>query len=84
MEEILIRFIENDFILDKIDTTIKEGFATSREEFIKIAIRELIRKCEFEALAKRMEEFAKANAKKYPENLGEIIGDIRSEEDERL
>ncbi len=86
MEEISIQFKENDFILDKIDSTINMGFVTSREEFIKMAIRELIQKCEFEALTKRMETFARENTIKYPEpdNLSAIIRVIRSEEDERL
>ena len=56
----------------------------NEEDFLKGAIKEMLRKYEIQELNKKMDNFAREMGKKHPKSLSEAILAVRMEEDESL
>ena len=70
--------------MHKVENIVKHGVFENEEEFLKGAIKEMVRMYEIQELNKKMDNFAQKKAKKHPKSLSEAVLEVRMEEDERL
>lgn len=74
----------DDFLARRVKEIIKSGMFENEEEFLKNAIKEMVRKYEVQELNIKMDAFAKEMAKKHPQSLSEMVLSVRTEENESL
>lgn len=74
----------NEFLARRVKEIIESGMFKNEEEFLKDAIKEMVRKYEVQELNTKMDEFAKEMAKKHPKSLSEMVLAARTEENETL
>jgi Arc/MetJ-type ribon-helix-helix transcriptional regulator len=84
MTEILIKTKVDEFLAQRVERLIKNGVFKDEEEFLKDAIKEMLKKCEIRNLNKKMDDFAHKMEKKHPRSLSETLFEIRTEEDDEL
>lgn len=84
MHEIVLKAKVNDFLAHKVENLVKRGVFENEEEFLKGAVKEMVRKYEIEEINKKMDVFAQKMAKRHPKSLSGTVLEVRMEEDERL
>jgi len=84
MPEIVLKAKVDEFLAHKVGNLVKRGVFENEEEFLKGAIKEMVRKYELQELNKKMDNFAQKMAKRHPKSLSEAVLEVRMEEDERL
>ncbi|MCG7848767.1 MAG: ribbon-helix-helix domain-containing protein [ANME-2 cluster archaeon] len=83
MSNKLLQIRVNDYLLHQIDENVNLGLFANRTDFVREAIRDLLRKYEIQRASKKMDTIAQQTAIKYSRNLSEVLQEIREEEDER-
>ena len=68
----------------RVEKIIEDAVFGNEEEFLKEAIREMVRKYEIQELDKRMDTFAREMAIKHPKSISEAVLAVRLEEDENI
>jgi Arc/MetJ-type ribon-helix-helix transcriptional regulator len=84
MPEMELKIKVNEFLARRVKEIVKSGVFTDEEEFLKDAVKEMVRKYEVRELNIRIDEFAGEMAKKHPKSLSEMVMAVRAEEDETL
>jgi Arc/MetJ-type ribon-helix-helix transcriptional regulator len=84
MPEIVLKAKVDEFLAHRVENLVKRGVFKNEEEFLKGAIKEMVRKYEIEEINKKMDNFAQKMAKRHPKSLSEAVLEARMEEDERL
>ncbi|NOR59706.1 MAG: hypothetical protein GQ469_03610 [Methanosarcinales archaeon] len=84
MSNKLLQIRVNDYLLQLIDENVNLGLFANRTDFVREAIRELLRKYEMQRGSQKMDSFAQQTSIKYSRDLSEVLQEIREEEDERL
>ncbi|HJH27203.1 MAG TPA: hypothetical protein C5S37_10680 [Methanophagales archaeon] len=84
MPEIVLKAKLDEFLARRVEKIIERGMFANEEEFLKGAIKEMVRKYEIQELNKKMDNFAQEMAKKHPRSLSEAVLAVRTEEDESL
>ncbi len=74
----------DEFLARKVKKIVKRGFFENEEQFLKSAIRDMVKKYEIQELNLKMDDFARGMAKKHPKNLSEIVLEVRTEENETV
>jgi len=83
MSNKLLQIRVNDYLLHQIDENVNLGLFANRTDFVREAIRDLLRKYEMQRASKKMDTLAQQTAIKYSRGLSEVLQEIREEEDER-
>ena len=81
MSNKLLQIRVNDYLLQLIDENVNLGLFANRTDFVRGAIRELLRKYEMQRANQKMDSFAQQNTIKYSRDLSEVLHEIREEED---
>ena len=84
MPGIVLKAKVDEFLAHKVENLVKRGVFKNEEEFLKGAVKEMVRKYEIEEINKKMDVFAQKMAKRHPKSLSEAVLEVRMEEDERL
>jgi len=84
MTGIVLKTRLDEFLARRVEEIIERGVFENEEEFLKGAIKEMVRKYEIQELNKKMDNFAQEMAKKHPKSLSEAVLAVRIEEDDRL
>ena len=84
MTEIVLKTRVDEFLARRVEEIIERGMFENEGEFLKGAIKEMVRKYEIQELNKKMDNFAQEMAKKHPKSLSEAVLAVRIEEDDRL
>ncbi|MBU4374336.1 MAG: hypothetical protein L6416_11465 [Candidatus Omnitrophica bacterium] len=84
MQGLELKIKVNEFLAHRVKEMIKSGVFKNEEDFLKNAIKEMVRKYEVQELNIRMDEFARKMAKKHPKSLSEMVLAVRTEENESL
>lgn len=84
MPEIVLKAKVDKFLAHRVENLVKRGVFKNEEEFLKGAVKEMVRKYEIEEINKKMDVFAQKMAKRHPKSLSEAVLEVRMEEDERL
>ncbi len=84
MQGVELKTKVNELLAYKVKEIIKSGIFKDEQEFLKDAIKEMVRKYEVQELNLKMDKFALEMAKKHPKSLSEMVMAVRAEEDENL
>ncbi len=84
MQEMISKAKVDEFLARKVKKIVKSGFFENEEQFLKSAIRDMVKKYEIQELNLKMDDFARGMAKKHPKNLSEMVLEVRTEENETV
>ncbi len=84
MPEMELKTKVNEFLAKRVKEIVKSGMFADEEEFLKDAVKEMVRKYEVHELNIKMDKLAGNMAKKHPKSLSEMVIAVRAEENETL
>lgn len=84
MQEMVLKTKVNEFLAQKVKKIVKRGLFENEEQFLKSAIRDMVKKYEIQEMNLKLDEFAREMAKKHPKSLSEMVLAVRTEENETV
>ncbi len=84
MQGIELKTKVDDFLARRVREIIEGGMFKNEEDFLRNAIKEMVKRYQVQELNVKMDRFAKVMARKHPGSLSETVLAVRTEENETL